>query len=169
MFNSGYASFERQCHTSLFNYLLNQVSTVDKSTVESYERIRIQSCLATMAYATEGLSVCSNIYAENSYTIFTQIFYHRIFLLTLLPDVPTRRCNDVSKGKSLSCNSAYSRFRNQKGKDAKSFQHLVYTAASTTPVSCTAEPATTLSGNFTVNMLAHSRFQRENKEWIFEK
>lgn len=70
----------------------------------------------------------------------------------------------MTKANLYHVNSAYSRFRKQKGKDAKSFQHLVYTAAFTSPASCTAEPAATMSGNFTVNVLARSRLQRENTE-----
>lgn len=40
--------FFQGCLTWLFNYLLIQLSTVDKSTAESYERSRIKSSLATM-------------------------------------------------------------------------------------------------------------------------
>lgn len=64
-------------------------------------------------------------------------------------------------------NFAHSGFRKQKGKVAKSFQHLAYAAALTAPASRTAEPVITLVGNFRVNTRAQTRLQREKYEMSF--
>lgn len=68
----------------------------------------------------------------------------------------------TTKANARCVSFAYTRFRKQKGKAAKSFQHLVYAAVFTIPASCAAEPSTTVAGNFRVNTPAQTRLRREN-------
>lgn len=104
-----------------------------------------------MTQATERSSLGSQWLCRKAILFLYQHFgteyspsYYYLITISLYP--PEDAAMQAMTKAKFRCTNFAHRYRKQKGEVAKSFHHLVFAAALTTPASCTAEPVITLVG-----------------------